>query len=142
VLKGDYEEAEPILREALTVSRKTLEPGDPSLAFVLDSLGDLLIRMEEPAKAETLLIEAMMIWENSYPEGNPNIARGQYILGLCLTALERYEEAEGLLLKAHSRYLDLLGEDDKGSRDAREGLVTLYEAWEKPEKAREFRGRQ
>jgi tetratricopeptide (TPR) repeat protein len=142
VLKGDYEEAEPILREALTVSRKTLEPGDPSLAFVLDSLGDLLIRMEEPAKAETLLIEAMTIWENSYPEGNPNIARGQYILGLCLTALERYEEAEGLLLKAHSRYLDLLGEDDKGSRDAREGLVTLYEAWEKPEKAREFRGRQ
>lgn len=63
----------------------------------------------------------------------------ELLLGDCLTELGRYQEAEQLLLEG---YRVLREEQDQAARDAVERLVSLYDAWGKPDLAAEYRALQ
>jgi hypothetical protein len=61
------------------------------------------------------------------------------VLGGCLIALHRYDEAEPLLLESHAVLRARKGERSREARDALEWIAQLYEAWGKPDKARDYR---
>ena len=63
------------------------------------------------------------------PAGHWLIANTESVLGGCLTAQRRYQEAEDLLVPAYARLLADRGEAHERTRDARQRLFALYEAW-------------
>ena len=62
-------------------------------------------------------------------------------LGYCLLRLEQFEEAETVLLEAEEHLLAMVGPDHPWTRSTRDRLAQLYDAWEKPDRAAEWRAR-
>jgi serine/threonine protein kinase len=60
---------------------------------------------------------------------------------LCLTGQKRYAEAEAALLEAHEILTAALGTDHAQTLKVLPDLVGLYEAWDQPDKAAEWRSR-
>jgi hypothetical protein len=56
-----------------------------------------------------------------------------------LTAQKRYDDAESLLVKSYNELKAKLGNQDKRTTEARQRLAKLYEDWNKPEQAAQFR---
>ena len=65
--------------------------------------------------------------------------RAKSTLGASLVDRGRYAEAEPLLLEYHRHLMQTSGISSTDSREAMERLIDLYEAWQKPEQAREYR---
>ena len=68
--------------------------------------------------------------------------------GECLMKLMRYEEAEEVMLSAEElllqrieRYVTKYGEKNKSTSYAIEELIALYDTWNKPDKAAEWRAK-
>ncbi len=60
-------------------------------------------------------------------------------LGEALAGQERSEEAELLLLEGYEGLREAPQASDSHQRDALQRVVDLYDAWDKPEKAQEYR---
>ena len=65
--------------------------------------------------------------------------RAKSTLGASLVDRGRYAEAEPLLLEYHRHLMQTSGISSTDSREAMDRLIDLYEAWQKPEQAREYR---
>lgn len=140
--QGRYAEAEPVARELVTRLKDQSPPARPSLlARALYLWADILMNLDDPRGAEPLLRESLELRQAALPEGDPSIAITQGALGECLTVLGRYEEAELLLLESCSRLAPQEGEANDQARSALDRIIALYEAWEKPEQAAEWRAR-
>ncbi len=61
------------------------------------------------------------------------------VYGAFLTKLARYDQAEALLLSSHPVLRDTLGQEHERTVRTINWLVELYEAWDKPDKAAEYR---
>ena len=66
-------------------------------------------------------------------------AVGYGMLGAILLHQQRFAEAEPWLVDAHAIYLDLLGPSGANTVLVRNDLIRLYETWEKPYEAAEYR---
>jgi ATP/maltotriose-dependent transcriptional regulator MalT len=138
---GDLDRAIASLRQAQTLvqphvmfERKVVET---FLVKYLKDKGDL-------AAVETVLRDGVNQRQTALPKGDPEVAAAQVNLATFLFGQQRYADAEPLLrvayetLKAHpqaaasaslKRRLTQVGEQ----------LVTLYEAWGKPDEAAKWR---
>jgi eukaryotic-like serine/threonine-protein kinase len=141
--------AETLAREAVEICRiHPSEFQDPNAAACLRTLGVILLDQGRPDEAEPVLREALgnlslpEDWSIAPPAKIPlpvrdrMAATARCALGACLTQKGEYEEAEALLLGS----LDVLdgacgkvGEYEAAACLRR--IVTLYEAWGKPEQA-------
>lgn len=135
---GNRVEAEVLYREALELQRKVLPEGHPDVAGVMIRLGILLFKKGDAASAEPLLRECLSIRRKVLPQGGWLIANTESVLGECLTKLGRFREAEPLLvrsypvIKAGSKWVE-------HKERALKRIIGLYEAWDKPEEADEYR---
>jgi tetratricopeptide (TPR) repeat protein len=130
--------AEPLLQEILRARRKSLPQGHPDLADALSSLGWALTDTGKAQEAEPLLVEALAIYRKVMPE-HWVTADTESLLGRCLTALGRYDEAEPLLRNSYPKIQAGVGVPLIRVRQALVRIVALYEAWDKPEQAAEWR---
>lgn len=130
--KGDAEEGEPFLREALEMRRRLLPPDHSDLANSLSGLSLALMDLKRYAEAERLLRESAEI--RSRPPTPRWIACGTTALrALCLGKLERFDEAEPLMLDAvHCVRTDPTA-PAAWKRRALERIVQLYEDWDRAE---------
>ena len=94
---------------------------------------------DELSEAEALSRQALEIAQRTYSKGNWRIAAQQVTHGQCLIRLARYEEAERCLLESLATLKAALGENHGRTQSVLTSLVDLYEAWEKPDKAVEYR---
>jgi tetratricopeptide (TPR) repeat protein len=94
---------------------------------------------KEAAAAEELLRQALQIRRHAFAEDDWLVGQAESLLGESLTALASYDEAERLLLDAHGILKDVPGQQSLEAEATRARLVTLYEAWGRPEKAVHFR---
>ncbi len=94
--------------------------------------------MEAVALFDELIVESRAA-PAPWPDYVPVFEGG---LGKGLTGLERHEEAEQHLLAAYRTRSAAAGDDDGDVRRYLEWLAELYEAWGKPDKARECRARE
>ena len=114
-------------------------------AMISKDIGGLYEVWEKPdqatewlTKAETLFREALEELLSSNSGGALLIATWRSDLGESLTKLGRHAEAEHELLEAH-RSLISIEKNNWRVQKTVERLVSLYEAWGKPEKAAESR---
>jgi tetratricopeptide (TPR) repeat protein len=138
VEQGLDEIAEPLLHERVAVLRQLPDTDPRVLAEALIFLGDLHVRQGDAEAAEALLGEALQLRADALPDESWLIGSAKASLGSCLTTLGRYQEAETLLLEGFQGVMR--GEAPIGRREfARDKLVELYEAWNRPEEAERWK---
>jgi serine/threonine-protein kinase len=111
------------------------------LAALLQVLGLSLVDQGRAREAEPALRESLRLRQAALPADHWLIASSESALGACLTSLRRFPQAEALLLHAQRRLLASLGPGHERTLEARRRLVSLYEAWGKPERADPYRDR-
>lgn len=137
-----FDEAESILRRVLDVSRRTSgESATPTLATMND-LGLLLLGRDRPAEAEALLRDVAAGVVNAVPESH--WMRGQALVNLArtLVAQSKYDEAEPLLLDGYAKLAAALPAGHDRRVIAADALGDLYERWQKPAQAAEWRSKE
>ena len=139
--RGDYDSAERLYHEALDLRRRKLPEGHPSIAASLGWLGQLLTERGDPEGAEPLLREALEIRRKALPEGDWRTAETESQLGGCLVALGRYAEAEPLLVDSHPILEAWRGASFWRTVAALDRIIELYDAWDRADKADEYRAR-
>jgi tetratricopeptide (TPR) repeat protein len=135
---GKLDEAESLAHESLQTLRG-MRPQDHADGLV--SLGAILTAAGKPFEAEPLLREGLKIRRNVLPKGHWAVAHAESRLGGCLVALTRYAEAEPLMLTSYEALLKDEQVQPRVLREAHERLVKLYEAWDKPDEAQEWRAK-
>ena len=135
------DEAEAMIRQVLEGRAAALGEDHFDTVSAMSNLGLLLIEREKFAEAEELFARLVESADNATPEGHWFRGETRASRGACLTELKRYEEAELLLLEAYDIMHAGLGDEHQRTRGAVEKLIKLYEAWDKPDQAAEFRAR-
>lgn len=92
--KGNYKEAELLMRRALKIREKTHGASDPGIIGYLISLATMLVETNRLKDAENLMLRALTISEASYEPNHPLMANVLLNLGALLHESKRYEEAE------------------------------------------------
>ena len=139
---GKYGLAETYAIQALEGRRHVL--GSDNLATMV-SVEDLALAydsQEKFAEAEPLAREALELNQKKQPE-DWDMFRAESLLGASLAGQKRYAEAEPLLVEG---YRGMAARKDRVLMPnwynldlARDWLVELYQAWDKPEKAAKWR---
>ncbi len=137
--QGQYAEAEREIRAALRLQREALPEGHIDLARSLVVLGRILTSKGEPAAGELHLREALAIRKKALARGHVLISLAEGALGECLMTQRRYAEAEPLLVHSYDEIHISQGDRDPRTTAALKRLVTLYDAWQKPERAAQYR---
>ena len=135
--EGKFAEAEKAFRESLEIGRKILPPDHIYIFVSLVGLGDALAAQGEALQAETMLREGIEMGRKILPKDASDLAVAESALGGCLTRLRRFDEAEPLLLGSH-QILMAKRKASPATRQARQHVIDLYNAWGKPDKAREY----
>jgi tetratricopeptide (TPR) repeat protein len=139
---GQIDEAQVLYEELRSKRLELLGPDDPQVASAEARLGLALSAQHKNGEAEPILRKAIATYDHKMP------ASWQYYsavgaLGACLSDQSKYAEAEQLLRESQEGLEDLEDELPKAARlemtHCMERLVTLYDAWNKPEQAADWR---
>ena len=133
---GDYAAAEPLVREALERWRESLGAQHPRVAAALSNLAALLRNQGDDEAAEPLFREALAMRRTLMGE-HRDVAANLTDLSALLTDKGEYATAEAYLREALAMQRRLYGETQ--TEGAVTGLVELYEAWDRPDQAAEYR---
>jgi Flp pilus assembly protein TadD len=109
------------------------------IAATQQVLGLALLDLGRAREAEPVLRESLALRRGSLPAGHWHISSSESALGACLAAEGRYAEAEALLLHARAGLESSRGPGHERTIEARQRLVTLYEAWGRPDRAARWR---
>ncbi len=141
--QGRLVEAESTIREVVDGRRRVLGDDHPRTLQSLNDLGKLLNALDRYDECETLARQAAEAGSRALGDDHWRVAEARSLLGEALTGQGRYDEAEPLLLAAYDRLeeSDPDGRRPKALSAAARRLVTLYEAWGRPEQAEHWRGR-
>jgi tetratricopeptide (TPR) repeat protein len=140
--QGKWAEAEASLREALQIRHKELPADHSDTGATLIVLGQALTKKGKPAEAESFLQKGLAIRRQNLPAGHWLTASAESLLGACLTAQSRFGEAEALLQRSYETLEKATGAPPLRRREAVDRLIRLYESWDKPEKAAEWRAKR
>ncbi len=135
---GHFEEAELLLREAVAIVRKSLGDQNRYVVKSIIRLGQLLCDKGELGEAETLLREVLEKFRVHHGDEDERTGRARSELGECLVKMGRYKEAENELLEAQRILVAKRGLTYCVSRKPLLQVVTLYEAWDRPDKGAEW----
>ena len=143
-LRGKWAAGEPVFREALERARKSLGPKDPRLSGFMAPLGQSLIEQGKWLDAEPVLRECMAIREKLQPD-DWSTFNTRSLLGASLLGQKKFAEAEPLVLSGYeglkAREARIPPQGKPRLKEAAERVVKLYEAWEKKDKAADWRAK-
>ncbi|MCZ6682743.1 MAG: tetratricopeptide repeat protein [Planctomycetota bacterium] len=137
--RGDWEAAEPLARESLMIRREKLPADHPSTAASLVVLGRILLGRNDPSRAEPLLREAVEILQARLSPGDRRMTEAKLELAGCMIELGQFEQAERMLLGVHSNLQDTDENERMAARPVLKQLIRLYEAWNRPDSAKQYR---
>ena len=138
-LKGDYSSAETEDRASLALLHKYLLPENLLIASTDVTLGLALTREHKAIEGEPYLREALAIRQKVLLKDDVLIPSATSALGECLTVQKRYADAEPLLTDSYNELHRKIGDENKRTVEARQRLAKLYDEWNKPEQAAQFR---
>ncbi len=123
---GLYQDAVPLVRQALEIRRRLLGDADLSVAESQHELAYLHWRQGEFAAAEPLYERALATRERLLGSDHPDIATSLNGLAILHWNQGRYERAEPLYLRALAIRETSLGADDPGVASCLDNLAILY----------------
>jgi len=136
--RGDFEEALDLFRDNLRITRLYAYPGHPDIATALAGLGGCLVSAGQCTDAEPLLDECVRIRRMLLPN-HWLYFNAVSLLGEAHLCLERFESAESLLVDSYEGLAAETTTPRPRLREAVERLARLYEAWDQPDKASNWR---
>jgi serine/threonine protein kinase len=140
--QGKLIEARQLLQEALQHVHDQTSPTVQSL--VLASLGHVLLAQQRFIEAEPLLRECLELSQKLAPD-EWRTFHARSLLGGALSGQKRFEAAEPLLLEGYEglkqREQRVPANYHVYIREAAGRLVRLYESWDKPARAAEWKAR-
>ncbi len=143
-LLNRWAEAEGLLRDTLARRRKIEKPDSPAVAGDLAQLGRNLLMQARRAEAESLLRESLEICEKALADDWRRYD-AMSLLGGALLDQARYAEAEPMVVPGYKgmkeRESRLTVPDQVRLREATVRVVRLYEAWGKPDQAKEWKAK-
>ena len=140
--EGKYAEAGALFTSVLEARRRVLGPAHPDTTDVMALLAEVRLQQKQYGAAESLLREAL---NNDAKTATDSWRRYRCrsLLGASLAGQRKYMEAESPLISGYQgmvqREATIPFEDRLALAQAGERIVQLYEAWEKPDKAAEWR---
>jgi tetratricopeptide (TPR) repeat protein/tRNA A-37 threonylcarbamoyl transferase component Bud32 len=139
---GQPARALSLLNDFLAAERKRLGPDASELSDHLARVGRLLLTRAAFPEAETVLRECLRIREKHIPD-HWRAFNVRSMLGESLLGQNKYAEAESLLVRGYEgmkrREAMIPGDARDVLVEGLERLVKLYDAWDKPEQAAEWR---
>ncbi len=114
-----FDKAEPLLREALALSRERLGPDHEETVWTETCLAHLLNKMDKDAEAEPLARHAMQVREKLYGPKERRTLVSLNELALSLQDQEKLEEAEPLVRRNVEATIEQLGRDHPDAIAAR-----------------------
>jgi tetratricopeptide (TPR) repeat protein len=137
-----WDKAVPLRRSLLERARRSAPSESPELAGALANLGKDLLVQGKPADAEPYLRESLAIREKKLAYDWTRYS-DMSLLGGALSGQKKFAEAEPLLIQGYEgikvRESKIPPQGKINIPEAAARIVSLYEAWEKPEKAAEWR---
>ena len=137
--EGKHVEAEARIAETLTIYRAATGPQFINFATALMVHGLVCSQTGRIDEAEKLLREAVRIRAENMPATHFLRATANGALGEFLTAQSRFSEAEPFLVASYESLKKSQAANSPRTRRARQRLVNLYDAWNKPEQAAPYR---
>jgi serine/threonine-protein kinase len=132
---GRLAEADARIDESLTKYRQYVKPEYISYATALTVKGLILNGLDRGEEAEQLLREAVRVREANLPPGHFMTALTHGALGEVLVSRGRFAEAESLLVRSHESLQESQAEPNERVALAKNRLVALYTAWQRPDLA-------
>ncbi|GAC1348489.1 MAG: FxSxx-COOH system tetratricopeptide repeat protein [Ktedonobacteraceae bacterium] len=93
---GQYQEAEPLLRQALAIHEQSVGPEHPDVASCLNDLATLYWNQGKYAQAEPLFQQALTMREQTLGAAHPDVASSLNDLALLYWDQGKYAQAEPL----------------------------------------------
>jgi serine/threonine-protein kinase len=140
--QGRFEEAIALRREGLTIWRTALGEDHPVVGGSLLGLARLYELAGNDVMAEQLMLEGLALRRRGHGARHALVGLALVQLGTLNTRRKDYATAERQLLEAWDILQALMDTAHPQVRQARAALVTLYEAWNRPEDAARYRGAQ
>jgi tetratricopeptide (TPR) repeat protein len=134
------EKAEPLHLQVLEAEKKILGEEHPDTLISMHNLAAVYEAQARFSDAEAMIRPAVDTARRTLGE---HLYTGLFAcrLGTVLGHLDRHDEAETILIDAHRIISKVVGPDHRSSVRATEGLVQLYEAWDKPKEAEKWRAK-
>ena len=136
---GRVDEAMELHRQALDGLRRTLGENHPATLLTRQHIARNLQQQGKLEEAETIFRQTLESAENAAHVDKVTLAviKGNY--GGCLLKMKRYADAEEPLLACYEALTAVFGPRHAYSQRTASTIVDLYDAWDKPEKAAEWR---
>ena len=123
---GDYAEAEPLYREALTIHKEVFGEKHPAYATSLNNLAELYRSKGDYAKAEPLYRQALAIRKEVFGEHHPAYANSLNNLAMLYHNMGDYAEAEPLYRQTSEILNEVLGDKHPNYALSLNNLAMLY----------------
>jgi tetratricopeptide (TPR) repeat protein len=125
--------------EIAQVFQGSIPRGKPGIAGFVVIYASALVDQGEYSQAEPYLRHCLNVRRLAYPDGALHTAHVSSLLGAALIGQSRYNEAEPVLLEACNAVENAPRVSPHRVEEAMRRIIDLYEAWNKPTKASEWR---
>ncbi|HZT41558.1 MAG TPA: tetratricopeptide repeat protein [Chthonomonadaceae bacterium] len=126
LVRGDYEQAEKLFRQAMSLRENTFGKDHPSIARSLCNLAEVRRTQGRPAEEEVLYEQAFQLQEHAYPQGHPYTAHILTRLGHIYWKDDRMDVAESMLGRALEIRRQYLGADHHQTAASARHLAMFY----------------
>jgi tetratricopeptide (TPR) repeat protein len=133
--RGQYREAEPLLREALAVGEKRYGVDHPNTSYLLNNLAELYWNQGKYEEAEALYQRDLAIREKMLGLEHPDTAQTLNNLANLYADQGKYAEAESLYQRALAIREQVLGHEHPDTAQTLNNLAALYNEQGKYEEA-------
>jgi tetratricopeptide (TPR) repeat protein len=128
LLSGEYEQAESIFRQAMSLRENAFGKEQLSVARSLCYLGEVRQAQRQYSEAEDSYGRALLLLEQAYPQGHLHTAHVLSKLGVLYWKNDRLVDAERLLLRAMEIKREHLGPDHPQTAVSARQLSKFYHA--------------
>jgi serine/threonine protein kinase/tetratricopeptide (TPR) repeat protein len=139
--QGIYEDANDLFDRILETGQHRLGDNHPAMLDFVNGVAVLRTKQKRYDEAESFFNEALRGRQNKLGEYHPDTLESKNDLGVLYKEQARYDYAEPLLIEAFGGRRLKLGDTHPHTLESWNNLIDLYEAWNKPEKAKEWRAK-
>ena len=127
IKEGKYQESIKLGRKCISEAEEAFGKDHPSVAFYLEDLAKLYIKLKDPGRAAKLYNQALAIREKSLGPKDEFVAFSQNKLALLYNRLSSHEKAEPLFKKALRAYEEIYGPEHLNVASVCNNLGMCYE---------------
>lgn len=134
-----YEEANASFNEVLPIARRRLRKDHPVTIKLMNTLAVLYSKQKHYDEAEGLFDEVLKGRQRELGDDHPDTLESKNDLAVLFKQQGDHDKSEPLLLEALEGRRLKLGDKHPHTIESWQNMIDLYEAWNKPEKAKEWR---